>query len=111
MTTNASSGLLTITPTGMTLTNSYMAGYRDQNTPGLAADAWNNRDVSAYSLWDLTANYKFSPDLRVRVGVLNLLDKAPPFSNQSYYFLSTYDPTYTDPKGRTYTVSLQYAFR
>ena len=42
---------------GFTLTNTYSSSYRDQNTPGLAADAWNNRDVKAYSLWDLTGSY------------------------------------------------------
>ena len=49
--------------------------------------------------------------LTLRAGVLNLLDTAPPFSNQSDYFLSTYDPTYTDPRGRTAFVSVAYSFR
>jgi iron complex outermembrane receptor protein len=42
--------------------------------------------------------------------MLNLLDTDPPFSNQSYYFLSTYDPTYTDPRGRTFYLSAKYRF-
>ena len=69
------------------------------------------RQVGEYSLWDVTGAWKPSRNLTVRAGVLNLLDKAPPFSNQSYYFLSTYDPTYTDPRGRTVFVSLAYSFR
>ena len=43
--------------------------------------------------------------------MLNLLDKDPPFSNQAYFFLSGYDPSYTDPRGRSAYVSLNYAFR
>jgi iron complex outermembrane recepter protein len=96
---------------GMTLTNTYLAGYRDQNVEGLAAPEWNNRDVKAYSLWDLTGSYRFSPNLRLRAGVINLLDTAPPFTNQSRYFQVTWDPTYGDPRGRSYYVSLQYSLK
>ena len=30
---------------------------------------------------------------------------------QGYYFLATYDPTYTDPRGRNFYASLSYSFR
>jgi iron complex outermembrane receptor protein len=46
----------------------------------------------------------------VRAGVLNLLNTDPPFSNQAYYFLASYDPTYTDPRGRTAFISLNHKF-
>ena len=98
-------------PVGMTVSNTYLTGYRDQNVEGLAAPEWNNRDVSAYSLWDLSASYKFSPSLRMRAGILNLLDTAPPFTNQSRYFQVTWDPTYGDPRGRSFFASLNYSFR
>ncbi|MFO1252919.1 MAG: TonB-dependent receptor [Inhella sp.] len=98
-------------PVSLTLTNTYLAGYRDQNVEGLAAPAFDKRDVEAYSLWDLTGSYRFSPQLRVRAGVLNLLDTAPPFTNQSRYFQVTWDPTYGDPRGRSFFVSLNYALK
>ncbi len=98
-------------PVGLSLTNTYLSGYRDQNVAGLAAPAWSDRDVEAYSLWDLSGSYRFSPKLRVRAGVLNLLDTAPPFSNQSRYFQATWDPTYGDPRGRSAFVSLNYTFK
>jgi iron complex outermembrane recepter protein len=98
-------------PVGVTLTNTYLAGYRDQNVDGLAAPAFNNRDVKAYSLWDLTGSYKVTSDLRVRAGVINVLDTAPPFTNQSRYFQVTWDPTYGDPRGRSYFVSLSYSLK
>ena len=34
-----------------------------------------------------------------------------PFSNPNDYFLAGYDPTYTDPRGRTGYASLIYAFK
>jgi len=98
-------------PVSLTVTNTYLASYRDQNVDGLAAPAYNNRDVKAYSLWDLTASYRFTPELRLRAGILNVADTAPPFTNQSRYFQVTWDPTYGDPRGRSLFASLSYKFR
>ena len=97
-------------PLTLSLGNTYFSSYRDQNIPGLADAGWNDRDVEAYSLWDLTGSYAFSKSLKVRGGVINLLDTAPPFTNQSRYFSVTWDPTYGDPRGRTYFMNLQYKF-
>ncbi len=98
-------------PFGLTLTNTYLSSYRDQNVPGLAAPEWNNRDVDAYSLWDLTGSYRFTKSLRLRAGVLNLLDTAPPFTNQARYFQTMWDSSYGDPRGRSYYASLTYSFK
>jgi iron complex outermembrane receptor protein len=95
----------------LSLGNTYFSGYRDQNIPGLADPGWNDRDVKAYSLWDFTGSYAFSKNLKLRGGVINLLDTAPPFTNQSRYFEVTWDPTYGDPRGRSYFMNLQYKFK
>lgn len=97
----------------MTLGNTYYSSYADQST------LWNprtnkkldDRMVAAYSLWDLSASWKVNKAFRVRGGIQNLLNTQPPFSNQDQYFLSTYDPTYTDPRGRTFYLSASYQFR
>jgi len=94
-------------PFGLTLANTYLSGYYDQNVPGLAAPEWSDRDVEAYSIWDLTGSWRFNEQLRLRAGVLNLLDTAPPFTNQSRYFQVIWKPTYGDPRGR----SVNYSFR
>lgn len=94
-------------PWGATLQQTYYQGYRDQNK---LADG-TVRDVSAYSLWDLSASYKYSKELSMRMGVKNLLDTNPPRSNQVYSFLAGYDPSYTDPRGRFFYVSVNYAFK
>ena len=97
---------------GVTLANTYLTGYTDQNT---TYDPFTNtrlpsRKVKAYSLWDLTGSWAVNDQLKVRGGVLNLLDKEPPFSNQAYFFLAGYDPTYSDPRGRSYYLGVDYKF-
>ncbi len=98
---------------GLTLANQFSSGYTDQNTTyDPVSDALlPSRKVSSYSLWDLTGSWNITERLKLRAGVLNLLDKAPPFSNQAYYFLAGYDPTYTDPRGRNGYVSVNYSFK
>lgn len=100
-------------PFNLTLANQYSSGYTDQNTTydPVSGTLLPSRRVSAYSLWDLTGSWAISKQLKVRAGVLNLLDKDPPFSNQAYYFLAGYDPTYTDPRGRNAFISANYSFR
>jgi iron complex outermembrane receptor protein len=100
-------------PLSATLANQYSSSYRDQNT---TYDPTSNallpsRRVAAYSLWDLSASYALGKNLKLRAGVLNVLDSAPPFSNQAYYFLAGYDPTYTDPRGRSAFASVNYSFK
>ena len=99
-------------PWTLTLSNSYIGSYEDQNS---AIDTNSgtvvapNR-VKAYSLWDLSGSWSPTRQLTLRAGIQNLADTAPPYSNQAYFFISGYDPSYTDPRGRTYYMSAQYRF-
>jgi iron complex outermembrane receptor protein len=100
-------------PVTLTLANQYSSSYTDQNTtydPYTDALLAPNR-VKSYSLWDLTGSWAIGKQLKLRAGILNLLDKDPPFSNQAYYFLAGYDPSYTDPRGRSGFVSVNYSFK
>lgn len=91
----------------VTLGNTFYSGYQDDSyLPDTAP-----RRVKAYSLWDMSGAWRINRMLRVRAGIQNLANTAPPFSNQSYYFLSTYDPTYTDPRGRTFYASVNLSFK
>lgn len=99
-------------PFGATLGHSYLSGYTDQNnafddTVGTLVAP--NR-VKAYSLWDVSASWQAMPQLKLRAGVQNLFDTSPPFSNQAYFFISGYDPSYTDPRGRFVYASATYSF-
>ena len=100
-------------PVSLTLANQFSSGYTDQNTTydPVSNSLLASRKVSAYSLWDLTGSWKIDARFKLRAGVLNLANTAPPFSNQAYYFLAGYDPTYTDPRGRSAYASVNYAFK
>ncbi len=100
-------------PLSATLANQYSSSYRDQNTTYDPASnaVLPSRRVAPYSLWELSASYALGKNVKLRAGVLNLLDKAPPYSNQAYYFLAGYDPTYTDPRGRSAFASVNYSFK
>ncbi len=93
-------------PFSATLSNSYLQGYDDQHIIGKP-----DRKVGAYSLWNLSAGWEATKALTLRAGVQNLLDKSPPFSQQAYFFVSGYDPSYTDTRGRYVYLSAKYAFR
>lgn len=100
-------------PFGLSLSNSYSSGYEDQNT---AINTDNGSIVSAnrvkaYSTWDLSGWWDASKQLTLRAGVQNIGNTSPPFSNQAYFFISGYDPSYTDPRGRFFYLSAQYRFR
>ena len=100
-------------PFAASLSNTFSGGYEDQNSAiniddGSVVAA--NR-VASYSLWDLSGAWQVSKAFKLRAGIQNLFDKAPPYSNQAYFFLSGYDPTYTDPRGRRFYASANYAFK
>jgi len=100
-------------PFSSSLQNTWSSGYEDQNTAINIDDGSvvaQNR-VKSYSLWDMSGAYQVNPALKLRVGVQNLFDETPPYSNQAYYFLSGYDPSYTDPRGRRFYASANYSFR
>jgi len=93
--------------------NTYYAGYTDQNS-AIDTDSGTvvqPNKVKAYSLWNLSGAYDVSKAFTVRGGVQNLFDTAPPYSNQAYYFISGYDPSYTDPRGRFFYLSATYKFK
>lgn len=93
-------------PFSATLSNSYLSAYDDQHVIGK-----EDRRVGSYSLWNLSAGWEATQSLTLRAGVQNLFDKSPPFSQQAWFFLSGYDPSYTDPRGRFAYVSAKYSFR
>jgi len=95
------------------LANNYSSAYTDQNSAidNTAGTVVGANTVKAYSLWDLSAAWDFSHAITLRAGVKNLFDTPPPFSNQAYFFLNGYDPSYTDPRGRFGYISAKYSFK
>jgi len=100
-------------PYSASLSNTYSSGYADQNSAINTDDGSvvkPNR-VKAYTLWDMSAAYAVSKQFKLRAGIQNLFNTSPPYSNQAYFFLSGYDPTYSDPRGRRFYASANYSFK
>ncbi len=94
-------------PFGATLSQTFLLGYTDQNL-NLAGE---QRRVGNYELWDLSGSYRPTQALTLRAAMRNLFDRNPPFSNQAFSYLATYDASYADPRGRALSLSLSYAFK
>ncbi len=87
-----------------TLANSYTSSYRDANSGG------QDNKVLSYSLWDLYATFTGEKNLTLTVGVRNLLDTNPPFSNQGQTFQVGFEPKFADPAGRSIFGRLVWKF-
>ena len=94
-------------PWGATLAQTYSMGYVDENT-----DLNDNlRRVGDYDIYDLQGRYTGFKNLELAAGVKNLFNKAPPFTNQNFTFITGYDPSYADPRGSFYYASITYRFK
>jgi iron complex outermembrane receptor protein len=80
-------------PWGAGVAARYKSGYADYDP---------SNKVSSYTLVDVFGSWSPLPNLRLTLGVRNLFDRDPPFSNQQETFQGNYDPRFTDPVGRTY---------
>jgi iron complex outermembrane receptor protein len=100
-------------PLSASLSNTYSSGYEDQNSAINIDDGSvvASNKVKAYTLWDLSGAYAYNKQLKFRAGIQNMFNTSPPYSNQAYFFISGYDPSYTDPRGRRFYASVNYAFR
>ena len=88
------------------LTQSFSAGYIDANLNAQGKE----RRVGAYDAWHLQGAYNGFRNTKVTLGVKNLFDRAPPFSNQADQGQVMYDPRYADPRGRTFYAKLAFVF-
>ena len=97
---------------GATLAQRFQSGYHDANVDRLGNPLpIVPRSVSSYSVCDLQARYTGMRNTTLVLGVLNLADRAPPFTNQPYTRQFGYDPGYGDPLGRTFYARVGVAFR
>jgi iron complex outermembrane receptor protein len=89
-------------PWSVTLAQRWIAGYRD---------ARGGRRVGSYGLLDL--GLAWEPDARttIELGLHNLLDREPPFTNQRDTPQANHDPRLTDPQGRTLGIRVRHRIR
>jgi iron complex outermembrane recepter protein len=103
-------------PWGATLAQTFQLGHTEPDLltcedPLTISTCTGTRQVGSSSVWDLQGRYTGFPNLRLSLGVRNLLDTAPPISVQKYSFQVGYDPTSGDPRGRMFYAAVQYSFK
>lgn len=96
---------------GATLAQTYQSGYEDTNYFPVRVVAPMPRSVSSYDIWDLQGRYNGWRNAKLIVGVRNLFDRDPPFTNQPFTYQVGYDPSYAQPRGRAFYASLTFAFK
>jgi len=86
----------------------YQKGYHDIPSNVTGAE----RDVAQYSTWDLQGTYTGFKNLKLTLGVKNVLNTDPPYTNMAgvVVFQSGYDPEYADPRGRFIYARATYSF-
>ena len=83
---------------GAGISQHFMSGYIDEY-----ADAnGNTTKVGAYSTWNTYASWKPLPNMTFLVGVRNVFNTNPSFSNQTQNWQAGYNPVFSDPTGRAY---------
>jgi len=84
-----------------TLLYRYRHGYND----AILLPDGTPHHVAAYQIWDAHAIFTVARNVKLMLGVENILDAAPPLS--SVDTTKGYDPSYADPRGRRWTVALR----
>ena len=101
-------------PWEMTVTQNFQTAYDDLpgNFEDTEAPGFKVREVGSYLTHDLQAAFSGIENMRIALGVRNLTDREPPYTNAGgqNFFQSGYDPGYVDPRGRFYYASLTYSF-
>ena len=90
------------------VTQNFQSGHQDYPSSITGAD----RRVGSYETFDLQASWSGIKNAKVTLGIKNVFDRDPPYSNVggAFYFQSGYDPSYTDPRGRFLYGKLAYKF-
>lgn len=98
------------------LTQLYRDGYNDELPVSVRNETyvpsqWNPK-VDEYITYNYSVTYKGIDDLSVTFGIKNLFDEDPPFTAHQNDFAAGagWEPRIADPRGRSYTLLLEYKF-
>jgi iron complex outermembrane receptor protein len=98
----------------------YRAGYMDYVPPGILNGTFlpfapdYNPKVGEYVTYNASLTYRFNKDLTVIAGIKNILNEDPPFSiayDTNTGAGSSWEPRVADPRGRAFTLSVEYKFK
>ncbi|MSU51628.1 MAG: TonB-dependent receptor [Opitutus sp.] len=92
--------------------------YIDAVLPGVLSGAvkpvnWKPR-VKAYNIFGLSATYRGVKNVTLTAGIKNLFNTEPPFSatyDGNFGAGSSWEPRIADPRGRAYTMRVDYRFK
>lgn len=91
------------------VTQNFQSGYEDLPS----SRTQQTRPVGVYETFDIQGSYLGFKGARLTLGVRNIFDRDPPYSNVggAVYFQAGYDASYADVRGRLVYAKLGYAFR
>ncbi len=96
-------------PWSGTLTQNFQKAYVD--VLGNFAPAGSTpRMVAEYQTFDAQGSYSGFKNLKLTLGLKNLIDTNPPYTNNTSNFLGGYDSSYADVRGRFVYGSVSYRF-
>jgi iron complex outermembrane receptor protein len=101
-------------PWSATLAQTFQSGYGECNQLTLDPDTGacnGTRRVGTYEVWDVQGQYTGFKNTTVAVGIRNLFDRNPPFTQAGSGFSGGYDPVYADPRGVTCYARLTFSFK
>jgi iron complex outermembrane receptor protein len=95
----------------------YRCGYIDAVLPGVRSGAVRPPDwkpkVDSYSIYGLSVTYRGIKNTTIIAGVKNIFNEDPPFSatyDTDTGAGSSWEPRVADPRGRSYTLRVDYKF-
>jgi iron complex outermembrane receptor protein len=91
-----------------TILQNYQKGYHDlnNNIPPV-----QRRNVGDYSTFDVQGSYLGLRNWRFTLGVKNIFDTDPPYTNEGGQFAAGYDITYADVRGRFVYGTLTWTYK
>jgi iron complex outermembrane receptor protein len=101
------------------VTQIFRAGYMDYVPPGILNGTYlpfateYKSKVDAYVTYNASLTYRLNKDFTIIAGIKNLLNEDPPFSiayDTNTGAGSSWEPRIADPRGRAFTLSLEYKF-
>jgi iron complex outermembrane receptor protein len=104
---------LTNGPWSYTLAQNWQTGYAD--APGSVQNAQypngKPNQTSNLETYDGMIQYAGFKDLKLTLGVRDILNRKPPYANSPASFQTGYDPQVSDPRGRFVYGVVGYSFR
>lgn len=93
-----------------TVSQNYQVGYDDLRT-SLQPASVTPRQVAPYETYDAQVSYMGFKALKLTLGIKNLFDQNPPYTNYGAGFVGSYDLSYTDVRGRFIYTTATYTFK